>query len=38
MPIEGLAYNLQLAKLSGMNDLAPVGEIASTQFKPVPTA
>ena len=38
MPLAGIEYNLQLSRLSGMTDLAPVADIVSTQFKPVPTA
>jgi ABC-type nitrate/sulfonate/bicarbonate transport system substrate-binding protein len=32
-----LQMSLDMAKLGGMKDLAPAGEIISTQFKPVPT-
>jgi NitT/TauT family transport system substrate-binding protein len=28
---------LDMAKLGGMKDMAPAGEIISTQFTPVPT-
>ena len=33
-----MARGLELAKLVGMTDLAPVGEIYTTKFKPVPTS
>ncbi len=35
--IEALQLSLDMAKLGGMKDLVPAGEIVSTQFKPVPT-
>jgi ABC-type nitrate/sulfonate/bicarbonate transport system substrate-binding protein len=34
---EALQMSLDMAKLGGMKDLVPAGEIISTQFKPVPT-
>ena len=34
---EALQASLDMAKLGGMKDLVPAGEIISTQFKPVPT-
>lgn len=37
MPLEGVEYNLQLSRLSGMTDMAPAAEIVSDRFKPVPT-
>ena len=38
MPAAGLQYQLELARLGGMTDMASVAEITSDQFKPVPTA
>ena len=37
MPLAGIDYNLQLARLGGMTDLAPASDVASDKFKPVPT-
>ena len=34
---EQMQLALDMAKASGMKDLAPAAEIISTQFKPVPT-
>jgi ABC-type nitrate/sulfonate/bicarbonate transport system substrate-binding protein len=34
---EALQMSLDMAKLGGMKDLVPAGEIISTQFRPVPT-
>src|SRR5580704_3934346 len=34
---EALQMSLDMAKLGGMKDLVPAGEITSTAFKPVPT-
>ena len=38
MPLEGIEYNLQLSRLSGMTDMAPAPEVVTDKFKPVPTA
>ncbi len=38
MPPEGIEYNLQLSRLSGMTDMASASEVVSDKFKPVPTA
>ena len=37
MKLDGIEYNLQLARLSGMTDLAPAADVVSDRFKPVPT-
>ena len=37
MKLDGIEYNLQLARLSGMTDLAPAVDVVSDRFKPVPT-
>ena len=37
MPLAGIEYNLQLARLGGMTDMAPAAEMVSNRFKPVPT-
>lgn len=37
MPLKGIEYNLQLAQLSGMTELAPAADVVSDRFKPVPT-
>ena len=37
MPLAGIEYNLQLARLGGMTDMAPAAEVMSDRFKPVPT-
>ncbi len=37
MPTDGIEYNLQLARLGGMTDMATAAEVVSDRFKPVPT-
>lgn len=37
MPVAGIEFNLQLARLGGMTDMAAASEIVSDKFKPVPT-
>lgn len=37
MPVAGIEFNLQLAHLGGMMDMASASEIVSDKFKPVPT-
>lgn len=35
--LEAVSKSIELAKLGGLKDIAPVEEVISTQFKPVPT-